>query len=180
MRPCGVRPWGTHDRAVQLLVPDVRQYRQVVVRVVAAQHQHDEYRRRRLVHDLHRNAPAQAGDLNDKEATAVIRYLFAGPPNVLNPTESWGLEHLRPRGEDCHLEVVPPDTNRRSSFAGHRLLLGERKTAESSYRDEVVSAIVGLSSRHQKQAFTAREVQVEILARDTSYAESTVFRLCSA
>ncbi|MDA8297665.1 MAG: replication-relaxation family protein [Actinomycetota bacterium] len=78
-----------------LLAPDVRQYRQVVARVEAAQRQHDEYQRRQLVHDLHRNARAVADALGDEEAAAaVIRYLFAGPLNVLNPREQWGLDHL--------------------------------------------------------------------------------------
>ncbi len=78
----------------QLLSPEVRQYRRVVARVEAAQHQHDEHRRRQLVHDLHRNAPALADALGDEEAAAVIRYLFAGPLNVLNPRERWGVEHV--------------------------------------------------------------------------------------
>ena len=95
MRPCGVHPWETHPITLsQLLAADVRQYRHVVARVETAQRQHDEYRRRQLVHDLHRNTPALAGALGDEEAAAVIRHLFAGPLNVLNPRERWGLEHL--------------------------------------------------------------------------------------
>ncbi|MDA8356737.1 MAG: replication-relaxation family protein [Actinomycetota bacterium] len=77
-----------------LLAPGVRQYRQVVARVEVAQRQHDEHRRRQLVHGLHRDAPALADAIGDKEAAAVIRYLFAGPLNALNPRERWGLEHL--------------------------------------------------------------------------------------
>jgi hypothetical protein len=90
-----VHPWETHPITLsQLLAADVRQYRHVVARVETAQRQHDEYRRRQLVHDLHRNTPALAGALGDEEAAAVIRHLFAGPLNVLNPRERWGLEHL--------------------------------------------------------------------------------------
>lgn len=77
-----------------LLAPDVRQYRQVVARVETAHRRHDEYRRRQLVHDLHRDALAVADATSHEEAAAVIRYLFAGPLNVLNPREHWGLEHL--------------------------------------------------------------------------------------
>jgi len=72
----------------------VRQYRRVVARVEAAQRRHDEHRRRQLVHDLQRDAPALADAIGDEEAAAVIRYLFAGPLNILNPRERWGLEHL--------------------------------------------------------------------------------------
>ncbi len=78
----------------RLLAPDVRQYRQVVALVEAAQRQHDEHRRRQLVHDLHRDAPALADAIGDEESAAVIRYLFAGPLNVINARERWGLEHL--------------------------------------------------------------------------------------
>jgi len=77
-----------------LLAPDVRQYRQVVARVEAAQRRDDEYRRRQLVHDVHRDAPEVADALGDEEAAAVIRYLSAGPLNFPNPRERWGLEHL--------------------------------------------------------------------------------------
>jgi len=77
-----------------LLAPEVRQYRRVVARVEAAQRRHDEQRRRQLVHDLQRDAPALADAIGDEEAAAVIRYLFAGPLNILNPRERWGLEHL--------------------------------------------------------------------------------------
>ena len=76
-----------------LLAPDVRQCRRVVARVQEAERQHDEYRRRQLVHDLHRDAPALADAIGDEEGAAVIRYLFAGPLNILNPRERWGLEH---------------------------------------------------------------------------------------
>jgi hypothetical protein len=77
-----------------LLAPDVRQYRRVVARVEAAQHQHDEHRRRQLVHGLHREVPELADAIGDEEAATVIRYLFAGPLNIFNPRERWGLEHL--------------------------------------------------------------------------------------
>jgi hypothetical protein len=77
-----------------LLTPDVRQYRRVVARVEAAQRRHDEHRRRQLVHDLHRDAPALADAIGDEESATVIRYLFGGPLNALNPRERWGLEHL--------------------------------------------------------------------------------------
>ncbi len=77
-----------------LLAPDVRQYRRVVARVQEAQHHHDEYRRRQLVHDLNRDAPALADDIGDEEATTMIRYFFAGSLNVHNPRERWGLDHL--------------------------------------------------------------------------------------
>ena len=77
-----------------LLAPEVRQYRRVVARVEAAQRRHDEHRRRQLVHDLQREAPALADSIGDKESAAVIRYLFAGPLNFPNPRERWGLEHL--------------------------------------------------------------------------------------
>jgi hypothetical protein len=70
-------------------------------------------------------------------------------------------------------EVVPPDTNRRSSFAGQRLRLGGRKPAGSSCRDEA-AALAVLAARHGKQVFTVGEVYVEMLATGTSYAESTV------
>ena len=76
-----------------LLAPDVRQYRQVVARVEAAQRQYDDYRRQ-LVHDLHRDAPALADAIGNKESAAVIRYLFAGPLNIVNSRERWGLEYL--------------------------------------------------------------------------------------
>jgi len=78
----------------QLLAPEVRQYRRVVARVEAAQRRHDEHRRRQLVHDLQRDAPALADAIGDEDAVAVIHYLFAGPLNVINPRERWGLEHL--------------------------------------------------------------------------------------
>ena len=78
----------------QLLPPAVRQYRPVVAPGQEAQRQHDEYRRRQLVHDLHRNAPALGDAIGDEEAAAAIRYFFAGPLNVHNPREQWGLEHL--------------------------------------------------------------------------------------
>jgi hypothetical protein len=71
---------------------------------------------------------------------------------------------------------MPPDTNRGSSFAGQRLQLGGRKPAGSSCRDEVVAALAVLAARDGKQAFTVREVYVEMLATGTSYAESTVFK----
>jgi hypothetical protein len=77
-----------------LLSPEVRQYRRVVARVEAAQRRHDEHRRRQLVHDLQRDAPALADAIGDEEAAAVIRYLFAGPLSILNPRERWGLEHF--------------------------------------------------------------------------------------
>ncbi len=77
-----------------LFAPEVRQYRRVVARVQKAQRQHDEYRQRQLVHDLHRNAAALADALGGEEAAAVIRYLFSVPLSVLNPREQWGLEHL--------------------------------------------------------------------------------------
>ncbi len=77
-----------------LLAPDVRHYRRVVTRVEADQRRHDDHRRRQLVHDLHRDAPALADAIGDEEAAMVIDYLFAGPLNVLNPREHWGLEHL--------------------------------------------------------------------------------------
>ncbi len=77
-----------------LLAPDVRQCRRVVARVEEAERRHDEYRRRQLVHDLHRDAPALADAIGDEEVAAVIRYLFAGPLNALNPRERWGLKHL--------------------------------------------------------------------------------------
>lgn len=78
----------------QLLSPDVRQYRRVVARVEAAQRQHYEYQRRQLIHELHRNAAALADAIGDEVATTVIRYLFAGPLNAINPREQWGLGHL--------------------------------------------------------------------------------------
>jgi hypothetical protein len=53
---------------------------------------------------------------------------------------------------------VPPDTNRRSSFAGQRLRLGARKPAGSSCRDEVVAALAVLAAPGGKQVFTVREV----------------------
>jgi hypothetical protein len=77
-----------------LLAPDVRHYRRVVARVEEAQRCHDEHRRRQLVHDPQRDAPALADAIGDKESAAVIRYLFAGPLNIPNPRERWGLEHL--------------------------------------------------------------------------------------
>ncbi|MDA8284830.1 MAG: replication-relaxation family protein [Actinomycetota bacterium] len=78
-----------------LLTPDVRQYRRVVAQVEAAERRHDEHRRRQLVHDLHRDAPALADAIGDnEEAAAVVRYLFAGPLAALNCRERWGLEHL--------------------------------------------------------------------------------------
>lgn len=49
-------------------------------------------------------------------------------------------------------------------------------TAGNSCRDEVVSALVALSSRNEKQAFTVREVYAEMLAHGTLYAETTVFK----
>lgn len=74
------------------------------------------------------------------------------------------------------MEVVPPDTNRRSSFAGQRFRLGGRKPAARSCRDEVVAALSGLAVLGGQQVFTVREVYVEMLATGTSYAESTVFK----
>lgn len=74
------------------------------------------------------------------------------------------------------VEVMPPDTNHRSSFAGQRLRLGGRKPAASSCRDEVVAALARLAALDRKQVFTVREVYAEMMATGTSYAESTVFK----
>jgi hypothetical protein len=74
------------------------------------------------------------------------------------------------------VEVMPPDANRRSSFAGQRLRLGGRKPAGNSCCDEVVAALAVLAARDGTQVFTVREVYVEMLATGTSYAESTVFK----
>ena len=77
-----------------LLSPEVRQYRQVVARVEAAQRQHDEHRRRYLVNDLARERQALAEAIGDDAAAAVIRYLFDGPLRAINAREDWGLAHL--------------------------------------------------------------------------------------
>ncbi|MHB8188772.1 MAG: hypothetical protein ACYDDU_22460 [Dermatophilaceae bacterium] len=72
--------------------------------------------------------------------------------------------------------MVPPDTNRRPSFAGQRIRLGGRKPAASTCRNEVVEAVAALSARDGRQAFTVRQVYAEMLAEGTSYAEPTVFK----
>jgi hypothetical protein len=74
------------------------------------------------------------------------------------------------------VEVVPPDTNRGSSFAGQRLRMGGRRPAARSCRDEVINALAGLAARDRKRVFTAREVHAEMMVIGTSYAESTVFK----
>ncbi len=79
-----------------LLSPEVRQYRRVVARVEAAQRQYDEHRRRYLINDLAREWPALAEAMGDREASAVIRYLFDGPLRAINAREEWGLAHVDP------------------------------------------------------------------------------------
>ena len=74
------------------------------------------------------------------------------------------------------MEVVPPDTNRRSSFAGPRLRLGGRRPAARSCRDEVVAALSGLAVPGGKQVFTVSEVYGQMRTTGTSYTESTVFK----
>jgi hypothetical protein len=76
--------------------------------------------------------------------------------------------------EHAVVEVVPPDTNRRSSFAGQRFGLSRRRPAASSCRDEVVAALAGLTGPDEEPVFTAREVYAEMLVAGTSYVESTV------
>lgn len=74
------------------------------------------------------------------------------------------------------MEMVPPDTNRRSSFAGQRFRLGGRRPAARSCPDEVVAALSGLAILDGKQVFTVREVYEQMLTTGTSYTESTVFK----
>ncbi len=77
----------------QLLAPEVRQYRQVVERVEAAQSRHEEHRRRNLVHNLEHDARAIAEATGDIQAAAAIRYLFDGPLHTINAREHWSVEH---------------------------------------------------------------------------------------
>jgi hypothetical protein len=72
--------------------------------------------------------------------------------------------------------MVPPDTNRRPSFAGQPVRVGGRKLAAPACRDEVVGALRALMARTEKQVFTVSEVYAEMLARGTAYAEATVFK----
>jgi hypothetical protein len=80
-----------------------------------------------------------------------------------------------------HLEIMPPDTNRRhSSFGGQRVRLGGRKAALPTCRDEVLSALVSLSeragTRGAEQIFTVRHVHAEVVANGTKCAQVTVFK----
>jgi hypothetical protein len=72
--------------------------------------------------------------------------------------------------------MVPPDTNRRPSIAGQAIRLGGRARAATSCRDEVLVALSALAARSGRPTFTVREVYGEMTARDTPYAEPTVFK----
>lgn len=77
---------------VQLLAPEVRQYRRVVTRVDATHQAEADRHRRARVHELAKEVEAVADALGDPEAAAAVRHLL-GPGRGFAGREEWIAAH---------------------------------------------------------------------------------------